>query len=55
METIEILEYPKPNIELIMGEAPADIVITFRAEKTLLNRFKYWMFSKFFPFKVRWL
>jgi len=43
---------PMPfNFEMCMGE----ICFQFHVKKTLGNRLKYWLFCKFFPFKVsRW-
>ena len=46
---------PNPNFELTMGDDGEDVTFNFRVKKTLLNRLKYWLFCKFFPFRVtRW-
>lgn len=54
MDTIDFFIPPKPNFSLTMGDDGSDVVFEFRVEKTLLNRIKYWLFCKFFPFKARW-
>jgi len=47
---------PKANFELEWGDN-SDCAITYcyRVKKNLQNRLKYWLFCKFFPFKIkRW-
>ncbi|KKM96823.1 hypothetical protein LCGC14_1174250 [marine sediment metagenome] len=45
---------PEPNFEMEMGE-PGQVIWSFRVKKTLINRIRYWLFCKFFPFKIiRW-
>ena len=53
---------PEPTLELIMGDVIEEegrsyypFLISLPVTKTLYNRFRYWMFGKFFPFKVKWL
>jgi hypothetical protein len=47
---------PKPNFYLRfddMGyDEPSFMVFQFTVKKTLLARLKYWLFCKFFPFKI---
>ena len=41
------------NLVIMFGE---DISIKMFVKKTRLNRFKFWMLCKFFPYKiVRWM
>ncbi len=50
-----ILGTVEPNFEMYQGDLPNGIIWAYMVKKTLLNRFKYWMFFKFFPFKLkRW-
>ena len=50
------IQYPEPTIQLIMGDVTEhSIVISLVVTKGLYNRFRYWMFGKFFPFKIKWL
>lgn len=52
METIKL---PKPNFTMRMGEVGNALSFDFQVKRTWLNRLKYWLFCKFFPFKiVRW-
>jgi len=45
----------KKNFSMQMGEGNPNIQIHMNVRKTLLNRFRYWMFFQFFPFKlVEW-
>ena len=45
----------KTNFFMQMGEGNVSFQFHMNVRKTLLNRFKYWMFFQFFPFKlVRW-
>ena len=41
-----------PNITISIGEGIYNTSFNFYVKKTLYNRFRYWMFCKFFPFKV---
>ena len=53
----------EPTVQLIMGDITKlenggenyPIIVQLPVTKTIYNRFRYWMFSKFFPFKVKWL
>lgn len=43
---------PTPNFELGMGDI---VTFSFRVERTLVNRLKWWIFCKVFPFwVVKW-
>ncbi len=45
-----------PNLQLIMGDDARDrMVVSLYMKPTLYNRARYWLFSKFFPFKVKWI
>lgn len=51
----QIFEQPKPNLDLEIGEGRGNFIFSMTAKKTIKNRFKYWLFCKFFPFKItRW-
>lgn len=53
MESFGLIEAPpEPNFFLAMGDAGSDVVFQFRVRKTLFNRIKYWLFCKFFPFRI---
>jgi len=43
---------PKPNLYLKMGEGFGSVTIGLIAPRTRINRFKYWMLTKFFPFTI---
>ena len=46
---------PEPNLYLGLGEAHDGIyplMFEINQKKTLVNQFKYWMLTKFFPFKI---
>ncbi len=48
-------EKPPPNFTMRMGDDGVCVDWDYRVNKTLLNRIRYWLFCKFFPFKiVRW-
>lgn len=47
-----IINTPKPNFIMKMGDNEGDVRIYFHVKKTIKNRFKYWLFCKFFPFKI---
>ena len=48
-----IVQPPAPNFALAFEDG--DIQFEFTVKKTLRARVKYWLFCKFFPFKVeRW-
>ena len=54
-EPIVELNFPVPNFTIKMGDAECDIQVSFQVKKTKLNRIKYWLFCKFFPFRItRW-
>ena len=58
MEFGDIISTPKPNIELTLDETGggyAPFVISFYVKRNLANRFKYWLFCQFFPFKRKWV
>ena len=43
------------NFDLSMGEGANAITFHFYVTRNIINRFRYWLFCKFFPFKVvRW-
>ena len=45
---------PEPNIEIEMG-CNTSMRFCFNEKRTLIKRLKWWLFCKFFPFKiVRW-
>ena len=47
--------FPEPNLILAMGEPDGGLQFGLRVKKTWLNRARYWLLCKFFPFKVkRW-
>ncbi len=55
ISTYAILTPPEPNFVMTQGESDSRIRWEFRVKRTLLNRFRYWLFCKFFPFRiVRW-
>ena len=43
---------PKVNLVLQIADNPSFLRFEFYVKKTLLNRFKFWMFCRFFPFKI---
>jgi len=50
---------PEPNFSLVFDDMgydnPFKIQFEFTVKKTLKARIKYWLFCKFFPFKIkRW-
>ncbi len=54
-----ITPLPKPlmmpsnnNFSLTMGEQENKVSFNFQVEKTFKNKIKYWLFCKFFPFKI---
>jgi len=49
---------PEPNIRLWMGDKGypnAIIMFEFHVKRNLANRFKYWLFCLFSPFKGEWI
>ena len=45
---------PKPNMAIALGDAMG-LCIQMTVQRTVINRFRYWMLCQFFPFKiVRW-
>lgn len=55
MLALNIIDVPEPNFVLKMGDGEMDFQLSFCVKKTPLNRLKYWLFCKFFPFKiVKW-
>jgi len=55
----EMVESPTPNFVLVFDDMgydnPFGIQFEFTVKKTMLARVKYWLFCKFFPFKIkRW-
>ena len=50
-----IFKQPTPNFEIQQGDGNNCLIWCFMVKRTLLNKLKYWLFCKFFPFKiVRW-
>jgi len=46
---------PTPNFVLATGEPSFGLRFEFCVKKTISNRIKYWLFCKFFPFRIeRW-
>jgi len=43
---------PTPNFEMITGEDYNCLRLCFTVKKTIRNRVKYWLFCRFFPFKI---
>ena len=41
-----------PNLELSFGDS-GEVTLLQTVKKTIVNRFKYWMLCKFFPFKIK--
>ena len=55
LNTLSFGLQPRPNFALTMGDDGQDVMFEFRVKKKPLNRMKYWLFCKFFPFRVtRW-
>jgi len=48
------LEIQGPNFGMYLGEPDCNVTFNFRVKKTLLNRIKYWLFCKFFPFTIKY-
>lgn len=54
MKVYQKLEVPTFNLEISLG-GQNGILFHQNVKRTLVNRFKYWMLCKFFPFKIeRW-
>jgi hypothetical protein len=51
MEEFKI-ELERNNIQIRFGEHTSKVVFMFIENYTLLNRFKWWLFCKVFPFHV---
>jgi|GEM_PF-3343677 len=48
-------ELPPTNFEIRMGEGDNSLTFELYVKRGLGNRLKYWLFCKFFPFKIsRW-
>ncbi len=46
--------FPTPNFEIEMG-ANFSVRFVFNEKRTLIKRLKWWLFCKFFPFRiVKW-
>lgn len=43
---------PRQNFGMQMGEDSYGVVLEFTVTRNLVNRLKYWLFCKFFPFKI---
>lgn len=41
-----------PNFSLRQGDAPGCVEWHFCVKKNLINKIRYWLFCKFFPFKI---
>lgn len=52
IESFRVNFPPSNNITLQIGEDDGGAHVSFTANKTLYNKFRYWMFCKFFPFKI---
>uniref|UniRef100_A0A6M3X6V7 Uncharacterized protein n=1 Tax=viral metagenome TaxID=1070528 RepID=A0A6M3X6V7_9ZZZZ len=50
--SINIVE---PNIVIIFGKDIYGFRIPFSENKTKLQQFKWWLFSKLFPVRYKWL
>ena len=46
------LSYKNSNLVMQLGEETNSIIWSFTVKKTWLNRFKFWIFFKFFPFRL---
>ena len=46
------LRYKNSNLVMQLGEETNCVIWSFTVKKTWLNRFKYWIFFKFFPFRL---
>ena len=57
MEFIIAPPQKPPNLQLIMGDRVEDgvphILWSIVARKTPINRIKWWLFCKFFPFTIK--
>ena len=57
MEDLTISMEPErePNFSMEMGDRPCYVRFNFMVNKTIANKLKYWLFCKFFPFRiVKW-
>ena len=45
-------QFPKFNFEMKMGKDDGGFSYCFNVKKTILSRVKYWLFCKFFPFRI---
>jgi len=55
MNESKFINQIEPNFEMSMGEEEQSLIFSFTVKYNLINRLKYWLFCKFFPFKiVRW-
>jgi len=53
-ERFKLGEQPTANFVMGMG-GEGQLRWNFAVRKTLINRIRYWLFCKFFPFKIiRW-
>ena len=50
-----IINIPKPNIELRSGDCTMGMVLPFIEKKDIIHRLKWWMFCKVFPFRYEWI
>jgi hypothetical protein len=46
------IELERNNIQIRFGEHTSKVVFEFIENYTLLNRFKWWLFCKVFPFRI---
>ena len=47
-----VITPPPVNFVMQQGEIVNGVRWQLYVKKTFLNRFKYWMFCRFFPFKI---
>jgi len=51
---ISTISVPVTNIELIIGTDEYSITMPFCENKTLINKIKWWICCKVFPFRIKW-
>jgi len=57
VRVIPILKEPPRIFNFVMetGDGDAKLGFTFNVKRTFYNRLRYWLFCKFFPFRItRW-
>ncbi len=54
-QDLHLVKLPPKNFDLTMGEGPNGVTFHMYVTPTVIHRFKWWLFCKFFPFEVaRW-